>query len=220
VRNIIFDLDGTLVDSLPGIDSSLRSACNEVLPGCDIPPLRKFIGAPLPAMLAAMWPDQDSATISRLVVEFRRRYQRSGWQQTLPFEGVAETLPLLRNAGHRLFVLTNKPSRTATLILEKLGWLPLFQAVISLDSSHPPFACKQDSARFLLQAIPLDPLRTVMVGDGADDCESAAACGFRFIAAAYGYGSAADLCEFRLERFADLNKYLLGSPAHDSARLF
>jgi phosphoglycolate phosphatase len=208
MNSVVFDLDGTLVDSLRGIESSLRGALDKVMPGGELPSLRDFIGPPLPTMVSEMWPMLDAVEVALLVSEFRNLYSQHGWKLTVPFPGVRKTLNRLHNSGYHLFVLTNKPTRISRLILDSLGLLSFFRDVVSLDFCNPPFVSKQESARFLIREHSLDPTLTVMMGDGRDDMVSATACGFRFVAAAYGYGKAADLCENRAERFADIGLHL------------
>jgi phosphoglycolate phosphatase len=89
-------------------------------------------------------------------------------------------------------VLTNKPTSPAKKILAHLGLAAFFTEVIGPDSVSPPFPRKPDGARLLIQRHGLAPRSTTLVGDGEDDMEAATECGFRFIAAAYGYGKAAE----------------------------
>jgi phosphoglycolate phosphatase len=210
MRAAIFDLDGTLVDSMPGIECSVGAAIESALPGTAMPDLRAVIGPPIATMFARLWPDLDSEKLALLVAAFRSHYAEVGCLESVPFPGVKETLPLLREAGMRLFVLTNKPSAPAKTILEALGLLEFFEAVSAPDAPGAPFASKTDGARALMRRFGLDPDQTTLVGDGADDAAAAEACGFRFIAADYGYGRAD--AAVRVKKFSEISRHLLSMP--------
>ncbi|MEI8310259.1 MAG: HAD hydrolase-like protein [Verrucomicrobiota bacterium] len=213
MRNVIFDLDGTLVDSLPGIEYSARTAIGSVLPGVPLPDLKAIIGPPVATMFARLWPDLDPEKMAQLVAAFRSHYVEKGCLDSRPFHGVTETLSCLQAAGLRMFVLTNKPAAPTKTILRTLGLAEFFAGVLAPDSPESPFASKPDGARALMRRFALDPGQTTLVGDGADDAASAEACGFRFIAAAYGYGAAAATAATRVEKFSEIERYLLSLPA-------
>lgn len=213
MKSVIFDLDGTLVDSLPGIEYSARTAIESVLPGVPMPDLKAIIGPPIAAMFARLWPDLDPEKMARLVAAFRSHYAEKGCLDSLPFPGVMDSLSRLQAAGLRMFVLTNKPAAPTKTILVALGLAEFFAGVLAPDSPESPFASKPDGARALMRRFALDADQTTLVGDGADDAAAAEACGFRFIAAAYGYGTAAETAATRAEKFSDIEGFLLSVPA-------
>lgn len=210
MRNLIFDLDGTLVDSLAGIEHSVRLAVAEVLPATTaMPSLRSVIGPPISVMFARMWPDLPSSTIQRLLASFRSHYAAQGCLRTTPFPGVPETLLGLSSYGFRHFVLTNKPAKPTEKILAHLGIERFFVAALSPDSIEPPFPSKPAAACYLAEKFALDPKNTTVIGDGLDDAAAADACQFSFIAAAYGYGTAAETAERKAEKFSDIQTLLI-----------
>lgn len=188
--NVVFDLDGTLVDSLPGIEASAQSAVGQCLPGVSLPPIRELIGPPIRTMFGQLWPERAPAEIEALVTAFRRHYDTEGCLRSEVYPGVRETLAQLQAANVQMFVLTNKLSISAGIILERTGIKSFFSEVMSPDSAEPLYAAKSDGAAILQTRYHLDPTRTILMGDGADDLDAAAACGFAFVVAAYGYGSA------------------------------
>lgn len=188
VEAILFDLDGTLVDSLPGIEASLQWAVAQCLPGRTLGQIRDFIGPPLPVMLGRFWPDLAAEELAHVVETFRAFYDAEGCRKSLLFEGVADTLSKLQEHDLALFVLTNKRAAPTRTILELNGILERFRAIVSPDSQTPPHSSKPAGALALQRRYALVPENTIVVGDGVDDADAATACGFRFVAADYGYG--------------------------------
>jgi len=209
IKNIIFDLDGTLVNSLPGIEESTRIAIARVLPGEAMPDLRATIGPPVAAMFARLWPDLPAERMALLLAEFRAHYDETGCLGSEPYAGVPEVLARLSGAGIRLFVLTNKPLQPTLKIIDHLGFAKFMTDVATPDSSLPPFESKAAAARFLGKKYSLSPDATLLIGDGADDAAAARECGFAFIAAAYGYGGAATDAAIRVEMFSEIEYHLL-----------
>jgi len=183
----VFDLDGTLVDSIPGIDACARAALAEEAPDLALPSLRTFIGPPIRAMLARALNLADEARLDGLEAAFRRHYDNGGWRDTPVYPGVVETLHWLHASGAHLYVLTNKPALPTRRILEHLGLSRLFVEIVSPDSRTPRHASKSAAALDLRMRIP-PGAKTILVGDSDDDAHAAAAAGFAFAAAAWGYG--------------------------------
>ncbi len=190
--NIIFDLDGTLVDSLAGIESSARYAADKTFKEPRlIPPMRELIGPPIAKMFSKLWPDLTGEESTELLRNFRLHYDSEGCLLSELYPGVRETLARLFAREVSMFVLTNKPLEASRKILGSLGILSRFRDVVAPDSLTPAYSAKVDGAKYLRGRFELDPSATVIVGDGRDDYQSAEACGFAFILAAYGYGSLA-----------------------------
>jgi phosphoglycolate phosphatase len=189
-RNIIFDLDGTLVDSLPGIEASLRAALAICQPNRSLPPgkLRPFVGPPLAGIIGALWPDLTLAEIGALVAAYRAHYLAESCAKTAAFPGVTGLLAELPEAGARLFLLTNKPRAQTEMILTRQGWTEFFAEIGCPDDARHPFGSKADGAVSLRDRHALSPTATLLVGDALNDAEAAAAADFGFVRAAYGYG--------------------------------
>jgi phosphoglycolate phosphatase len=190
-ENLVFDLDGTLVDSLPGIEASLRAALavlhpKRVLAGGALRPL---IGPLLPVIMGSLWPDLPPAEIDELLQAYRAHYLAGNCAATAPFPGVSDLLAEFHQAGARLFLLTNKPRAMAELILNRQGWTAYFEEIGCPDDAGHPFASKANGAVSLRDRRALEKSSTLLVGDALDDALAAAAAGFGFVRAAYGYGN-------------------------------
>jgi phosphoglycolate phosphatase len=189
VEGVIFDLDGTLVDSLPGIEHSARMAVSEVLPGLELPNLRGIIGPPIREVFGAALTDVSSDTLDELVSRFRLAYDDWGWKETYTFDGVPELLAELSRRRIACFVVTNKPLPAANRIVTHLGLSSYITRIVSRDSIDPPFKSKGDAACWLVETFGLNSRKQVFVGDTADDAEAARQVGATFVFADYGYGT-------------------------------
>ncbi len=190
--NLIFDLDGTLIDSLPGIEGSLRAALTHLHPARSLAEgtLRPLVGPPLAKIVAALWPDLTEGEIAALVAAYRAHYLAEGCAGTPAFGGVADVLAGFRASGKQMFVLTNKPGAQTRLILGTLGWQDWFVEISCPDDPAHPFTSKEAGAVALRDRHALDPAASLLVGDAEDDARAAARAGFAFVAAGYGYGGA------------------------------
>ena len=185
---LIFDLDGTLTDSRPGIVGCLRKVLDERNMG-DQGPLERFVGPPVEEWTTELLPHGTEEARAQLVRDYRDCYDREGWVNNSVFAGVRPMLAGLRDLGFPLFVCTSKHHRFALRILDHFELSGLFTAIYGdrLDyASHR----KQDLLALLLAEQSIPPDRAWMIGDRIYDFEAARANQVRCLAAAWGYGSA------------------------------
>jgi len=186
---VLFDLDGTLVDSLPGIEFSVDSCLAE----CGAPrrarALRPLIGPPIRAILQELMPGADGQQLSLLEQAFRQSYDSGGWRKTVLHEGALETLNKLRTAGVDLFLVTNKPQLPTRQILNMFGLADLFTDMVCRDTKTPPFQSKAEMLQHVVLAHGLDPGACVYVGDSLEDFHAATQAGVPVALVAHGYGS-------------------------------
>ncbi len=206
LQTILFDLDGTLVNSLPGIEWSLRQALTQVVPdrADELTDLASRIGPPIRQILAEALPDLSLPTLDKLVSQFRFYYDTQGWQKTRPYPAVGATLAHLRGLGLTCFIVTNKPSLATSKIVDHLGLRTYFQEIVSPDAPAGSFSSKTAATSYLVGKYRLNRSRTLFVGDSADDAGAAQSLGLAFAAAAYGYGGAS---ENRTERTYTLSRF-------------
>lgn len=208
IATVLFDFDGTLVHTAPGILAGFSKVLAEAgvvtVEAID----ERVIGPPLRATLQRLTGTDDPARIERLARAFTTTYDADGVQLADPYAGLHDVLAQMAKDGRRMFIVTNKRHRAATVIAERLEIAPYFTKLYSLDSLDPPAERKQMVVAHVLAYHGLEADRTVMVGDSAEDAQSAAANGVPFIAATYGYGSPAAFTDVApvatLDRLADL----------------
>jgi phosphoglycolate phosphatase len=189
VRSLLFDLDGTLVDSCPGIAASLSMAFHAA--GRTMPPvdLRTLIGPPIRVMAMRIDPTLTEAELAQIEKTYRTDYDSEGWRRTVLFDEVIPGLQQLRSVGAQLFLITNKPRIPTVGILTHFGMTDLFDEVVTRDSRHPGYSGKSEMLSELLLRHHLRTESTIMVGDTAEDGEAATDNRLEFIHARYGYGS-------------------------------
>jgi phosphoglycolate phosphatase len=194
VRSLLFDLDGTLIDSCPGIAASLAVAFRAA--GRTMPPIdvRAVIGPPIRLMAARVDATLSEAELAAIEKAFRAEYDSQGWLQTVLFDGVVSALEELRDGGARIFLITNKPRIPTVGILERFGMTNLFEEIVTRDSRTPVYTGKAEMLSELLMRRRLAAETAVMIGDTAEDKDAATASGLAFIHASYGYGSIATPC--------------------------
>ena len=188
---ILFDLDGTLIDSSPGILSSFQQVLETHVLEPAAPLDQRLIGPPLLQTLARLTGLDDADRLAELAAAFKTLYDSEGYRATQPYPGLAATLDALIRADWRLFIATNKRFEPTRRILDHLDLNRYFAGVKTLDRQLPPAADKTDLVGRLLTEQGLDARRCWFIGDSGEDAAAAAAHGLPFIAAAYGYGDAA-----------------------------
>src|SRR5581483_668744 len=188
---IVFDLDGTLVDTAPDLTAATNHALGLLgLAPITVAELHPFIGHGSKAMIDAGLKLHGKALVgdelTRLHDRFLEFYAENVAVGSRPFEGVPELLDQLTTAGARLAVCTNKVERLSKLLLRELGLEPKFGAIAGRDT----FAVFKPAPGHLTGAIAMVGGRAecaVMVGDSEVDIATAAAAGVPSIGVTFGY---------------------------------
>lgn len=198
---ILFDLDGTLTESGPGIMKAAQYALRSY--GIEKPwqELSYFVGPPLSETFAAFVPEPE---IPGIIAKFREYYQKDGWLDNAPYPGVREMLDALRAGGKRLMVATSKLDRLAVQVLAHFDLISRFEAVCGAPEGDPAAAQKANIVRAALaKAGCTDPGRAVMVGDRKYDITGGHHAGLAAIGVLYGYGSREELTQAGADALAE-----------------
>jgi phosphoglycolate phosphatase len=183
-RLVLFDLDGTLVDSAPGIGASIRVAAAQLgLPEPTPAQLRAMVGPPLQDGFAATF-GLSGDDVTRAVLAYRAFYSAGAMLDAPAYPGIRELLGELRSGGATLAVATSKPEEFAVRILAHVGLLAEFAGVhgATLDGA---VRHKEQVVAAALAAHP-DGERPVLVGDRAQDVLGARVHGLPCIGAGWG----------------------------------
>ncbi|MEE4637788.1 MAG: HAD-IA family hydrolase [Wenzhouxiangella sp.] len=187
LRAVLFDLDGTLVDSAPDLLGALAWLRRRLdLPARDYGGLRHHASRGALGIIEAGFSDQPGLDREQLRARFLDRYAEHYWVESRPFAGVDAMLEHLRSEGLSLAVVTNKVWRLADPLVAAAGWKTLLPCVIGGDTAVRP---KPDPAPVLEACLRLgvSPDEALMVGDDIRDIEAGRRAGCRTAAATWGY---------------------------------
>lgn len=186
-KAVLFDLDGTLLDSAPDMLATVNAMrVSRGIPAMTLDALRSHVSKGARAMIGAAFPDFDEAERIAHVPEFLDIYARELGNHAVAFPGVDALLDALDAAGVRWGIVTNKPEGLAESALLTSGWTHRSGVLIGGDSLPE----RKPHPLPLLHAagvIGIDPHECVYVGDDSRDIEAAIAAGMRSVIALWGY---------------------------------
>ena len=201
---LLFDLDGTISRSAPGILRSVRYGLEAVgIHETDMEKLNTFIGPPLNTQMKKLYNMSDE-DIKIAIEKFRELYETSALYDCAPYEGIRELLDEARAAGCYLAVASSKPEPFVKEIIRHFGFTELFHVICGSDpnnefkkDNHNQKAWTIQSAfnRFIALGANEKELakHTVMIGDTGYDADGARQMGIPCIGVTYGYGSREEL---------------------------
>lgn len=187
-QHLIFDLDGTLIDSAPSILAGFEGALKIHGLAPQVALTEKLIGPPLKETLRIVSGITDPEGLQQLADSFKAYYDDQGYQQSGVYPGIPEMLEKLHQRGLTLHIATNKRLLPTLKIIAHFGWAPWFTHIYALDVQNPPFAHKTAMVAGLLAQQGIAPETAIYIGDKAEDGEAAQANGLPFIAVHWGYG--------------------------------
>jgi len=191
---VLFDLDGTLIDSAAGIFSSLDHAFAQI--GVALPPrevLRSWIGPPFHQSFPSVLGD-DAELVEAAIAHYREHYIATGWAGHAVYPGIAELIQLLAADGRTLAIVTTKVSVQAKKIVASLPFGAGFAQVYGADlkTAH---SAKAEMIAQALTDFAMTPQHAVMIGDRHFDIAGARANNVRGIGVSWGFGSVEELNE-------------------------
>ena len=187
IEGVLFDLDGTLLDSAPDLYAALvRQCAEEGVAAPDYAIVREVVSRGSRAILRCAFADRGESAIEALVPRYLDLYEALVAQDTHAFDGVDALLAQLEARGIRWGVVTNKPGFLTDALLARIGWDARAAAVVSGDTLPVK---KPDPAPVLLacERAGIDPARSVFVGDDRRDVMAGAAAGLYTVAVRWGY---------------------------------
>lgn len=188
---LVFDLDGTLIDTAPDLIASL----NHCLRGVGMDPAERemmgfHVGLGSRALIERAYALRSRALapeeLDRLSAIFLNHYAGAIPGDSKPYPGVLDAIARHAQAGFRFAICTNKPKAMALRLIEALGLAPLFAAICGADT----FPFRKPDPRHLTETIARaggDPARTLMVGDSRTDIDTAKSAGIPVLAVDFGY---------------------------------
>jgi phosphoglycolate phosphatase len=191
-RLVLFDLDGTLIDSEVGIVASLAHAFERI--GATLPPrevLRTWIGPPFRQTFPSVLGD-DEERIVAAIDHYRDRFESVGWSEHAVYDGIAELIGALAARGDALAIVTTKPVGQARRIVDHMPFGAAFARVYGPEDRH----AHRPKSEMIAQALTdfgVAAAGTTMIGDRHFDMEGAHANGVRAIGVAWGFGSIDEL---------------------------
>jgi len=192
IHNLLFDLDGTLVDSSGTITTCIEYALNKLeSPPANNKPIETLIGTPLlDIFLNEFGLTEEHA--DQAIHHYREHWDASAQAGSRVYEDIQIVLSELQATGYRLFIATVKPTPIAEKVLEDLSLLPYFDGVAGSSMDHE----RRDKTRIIAHAIQkfeLDPTRSIMIGDRDQDILGARDNGLAALAVSYGFGTREEL---------------------------
>lgn len=207
---VLFDVDGTLIDSAPGIIYTLTQVFQEMNVDIQTVNLMQYVGPPLRVSFANHF--SSDAEIEQATARYREIYKETGRYQSKLYPGVKEMLATLKEADFLLCTATSKPTGVVTPILEWLDIADYFTIIggASMDKTRDN---KTKVIEYVLAQPALSGRSALMIGDRREDLEGAVDCNLPAIAVRYGYGVPMEYepfqTLFQADDCATLTRYLL-----------
>ena len=209
--SVLIDLDGTLIDSSPGILAScfvaLRAHGHEPDETLDI---RNAIGPTLEDLMAILLQSYGDDRVGEAVAAYRQHYSESGLLGSVPYPGIGESLEEMKRTGLRIYLATSKRTIFASRILDHLKLATYFDGIYGSGPSGE-LDRKPELLAHILSKHSLSPSRTLMVGDRRYDISAAHAVGMRGLGVLWGYGTRDELETARADQLVDSPADLAGT---------
>ena len=213
-NNILFDFDGTICDTSPGIFASMQKVCAHYNLSFGLDTFAKMIGPPLQESFTKIFHLPESEVRNAIKV-YRDYYAAEGMFLCEPYEGVKELIHALRANGMRIFVATSKPEEYTRKIIERKGLSELFDFVGGADMEEKSRIDKVDVINYVLDENRISDKResVLMIGDRFYDINGAHKANLKAAGILWGFGDRAEMekcgADFIFETPQELQKFLI-----------
>jgi len=206
VKALIFDLDGTLSDSLEDIGVAMNAALAQYgLPEHPLDAYNHFVGAGIETLARRAAPESPKVALADLVEAFRTHYRAAGYPRTKPYDGIPEMLEALQQKGLKVAVLSNKREDfTRPIVKRQFGDYPFVD--VRGERQGVPRKPDPQAALELAQVMGLPPAEIAFVGDTGIDMKTAVSSGMLPVGVLWGFRGRDELVEAGA-------KHLLSKPA-------
>ena len=186
-RAIIFDLDGTLVDSLDDLSDALNASL-KAIGGAQVDrnDVRGWVGDGLPVLCRRAWPDADDATLEKFVLMAAEQYRARCVAKTRPYGNILKMLDLLQARGVAMAVLSNKPHELTRRVVSELGMEKYFVEVRGYVTEAEKKPSPQ-AALSIADTFGMDPANIMLVGDSIVDIQTARNTGMTAVSVTWGF---------------------------------
>lgn len=186
-RAIIFDLDGTLVDSLDDLSDALNASL-KAIGGAQVDrnDVRGWVGDGLPVLCRRAWPDADDATLEKFVLMAAEQYRARCVAKTRPYGNILKMLDLLQARGVLMAVLSNKPHELTRRVVSELGMEKYFVEVRGYVTEAEKKPSPQ-AALSIADTFDMDPANIMLVGDSIVDIQTARNAGMTAASVTWGF---------------------------------
>mgnify|MGYP001048110063 CR=1 FL=1 len=214
---ILFDLDGTLVDSVPDLSFCIDEMMKQIgQPVCGEAAVRNWVGNGVQrlverALVGAVEGMPDQALMDKAYPIFLKLYKNNNAVHSCVYEGVVEGLEWVLAQGYRIACVTNKAEAFTLPLLKQKGLFDYFEFIVSGDTCTE----KKPHPMPLLHAAALmasEPTNALMIGDSRSDVLAARAAGFHIFCMTYGYNHGEDIRDYHpdviLDSFNEFSHYI------------
>lgn len=214
-KYILFDLDGTITESGPGIINSVKYALEKMgYPSDDIETLRKFIGPPLKFSYMEYY-GMTEEQAEEGIIRYREYYTVQGIFDNSVYEGIISSLKALREAGKKLVIATSKPEKFAKMIAEHFEFAEYFEMICGASMDEK----RVEKAEVIAYALDEMGIKTeeldsvLMVGDRKHDILGAKVNNLKSMGVLYGYGDRDELeaagADYIVEKASEISDLIL-----------
>ena len=207
--HVIFDLDGTLIDSAPSILTSLEYSLSQNSIKAICPLTADIIGPPLEVTLKKVTGIEDKESIAKLVSCFKEIYDNEGFKSSLPYSGADLMLSKLSNAGINIHLATNKRIIPTNKILNYFSWNKYFSLVYANDMAGINCKSKYEMIALMLADARFTNKKVLYVGDLYADYQASDRNNIGFVFAKWGYEKQFFDCQLTASHMEDLERILL-----------